>query len=102
MHAVSEFPHAQNFRMEIFSYGTLTYEIIVERTILVREFCERNKGKLRYVKKVVTKTRNEMEQNRLFCPVLFRILHPEAIQSLSLNPKNFNLVIPNPESELFC
>ena len=29
---------------------------------------------------VVTKTRNEMERNGLFHPVLFRILLPEAIQ----------------------
>ena len=51
---------------------------------------------------VVTKTRNGMERNRVFRPVLFRIFRPEAIQSLSLNPKNFDLGIPNPKSKLFC
>ena len=42
-----------------------------------------------------------MEQNELFRPVFFWILHPEAIQSLSLNPKNFGLGIPNPKLKLF-
>ena len=42
-----------------------------------------------------------MERNRLFHPVLFRILRPIAIQSLPLIPKNFDLGIPNPKSELF-
>ena len=50
---------------------------------------------------VVTKTRNGMELNRLFHPVLFQILRYEAIQSLSLNPKNFDLGIPNSKSKLF-
>ena len=43
-----------------------------------------------------------MEQNRLFHPVPFWILRPEAIQYLSLNPKIFNVGIPNPKSKLFC
>ena len=51
---------------------------------------------------VVTKTQNEMERNGLFHSILLRILCPEAIQSLSLNPKNFNLGIPDPKLKLFC
>ena len=42
-----------------------------------------------------------MERNGLFRHVFFRILHPEAIQCLSLNPKNFDLGIPNPKTKLF-
>ena len=41
------------------------------------------------------------ERNGPFHFVLFQILHLEAIQYLSLNPKNFDLGIPNPKSELF-
>ena len=51
---------------------------------------------------VVTKTRNGVEQNGLFHPVLFRVLCPEAIYYLSLNPKNLDLGIPNSNSKLFC
>ena len=51
-------------------------------------------------KRVVTKTRNGMERN--FHSILFQVLCPEAIQSLSVNLKNFNLGIPNPKSKLFC
>ena len=40
--------------------------------------------------------------NGLFHPILLQILCPEAIQYLSLNPKNFDLGIPNPKSNLFC
>ena len=50
---------------------------------------------------VVTKTRNGMERNGLFHSVLLWILCPEAIQSLSPNPKNFDLGIPNPKLKLF-
>ena len=42
------------------------------------------------------------ERNGLFHPVFFRILHPEAIQYLSLNPKNFDLGIRNSKLKLFC
>ena len=55
-----------------------------------------------YTKTVVTKTRNRMEWNGLFRPVLFRIFHPKAIQYVSLNPKNFDLGVPNPKSKLSC
>ena len=55
---------------------------------------------LHSVQEVVTETRNGMEQNGLFHPVLFWILRLEAIQYLSLNPKNFNLGIPNPKLKL--
>ena len=65
------------FVSEIFSYGTTPYEI-------------------KALQRVVTKTRNG-----LFHPVLFRILRLEAIQYLSLNPKNLNFGIPNPKSKLF-
>ena len=44
---------------------------------------------------VVTKTRNGMEQKGQFHSVVFRILRPEAIDYISLNPKNFDLGIPN-------
>ena len=47
---------------------------------------------------VVAKTRNGTD----FRPVFFRILCPEAIQQLSLNPENFDLGIPNPKSKLFA
>ena len=46
---------------------------------------------------VVTNTQNGMERNGLFHLILFRILHPKAIQYRSLNPK-----IPNPKSKRFC
>ena len=49
---------------------------------------------------VVTKTRNGMEQNGLFHPVLFQILRPKAIYHLSLNSKIFDLGIPNPKLKL--
>ena len=44
---------------------------------------------------------NGMERNRLFYPILFQILRPEAIQYHSLNPKNFDFGIPNPKSRVF-
>ena len=50
---------------------------------------------------VAPKTRNGIEWNGLFHSVLFWILCPEAIQSPFLNPKNFNLGVPNPKSKLF-
>ena len=43
--------------------------------------------------RVVTKTQNGMEWNRLVHSVLFRILHPVPIQDFSLNPKVFHLGI---------
>ena len=49
---------------------------------------------------MVTKTQNRMERKGLFHTVLFRILLPEAIQYLSLNPENINLGIPNPKLKL--
>ena len=42
-----------------------------------------------------------MELNGLFRSVLFRILRIEAILYLSLDPKNFNLGIPNAKLKLF-
>ena len=48
---------------------------------------------------VVTKNRNV--RNGLFHSVLFWILDPEAIRYPSLNPKNFDLGIPNPKSKFF-
>ena len=42
-----------------------------------------------------------LEWNGLFYFVLFRILLPEAILYLSLDPKHFDLGIPNPKSKLF-
>ena len=49
----------------------------------------------------VTKTRNKMEQDELFHSVLFCIVRPEAGLYLSLNPKSFDLGIPNPKLKLF-
>ena len=43
-----------------------------------------------------------MEQNGPFHSVLFWILYPEAILYLSLDPKFFDLGIPNPKSKLFA
>ena len=48
------------------------------------------------------KNQNGMERNGLFHSGLFRILHHEAILYLSLNPKNFDLGIPNSKLKLFC
>ena len=47
---------------------------------------------------VVTKIRNGTDYS---IPFFFRILRPEAIQYLSLNPKTFDFGIPNPKSKLF-
>ena len=40
-------------------------------------------------------------RNGLFHSVLLRILYPEAILYLSLDPKTIDLGIPNPKLELF-
>ena len=42
-----------------------------------------------------------MKRNELFHSVLFWILRPESILYLFLDPKNFDLGIPNPKSKLF-
>ena len=49
---------------------------------------------------VVTETSNNGTHYSI--SVLFQILHREAIQHLSLNPKNSNLGIPDPKWKLFC
>ena len=51
---------------------------------------------------MVTKTWNGTEQNRLFHFIFYQIVHPKAIQYMSLNPKNFNLGIPNPKFKHFA
>ena len=55
-----------------------------------------------HVRTVVTKTWNKSEQNGLFHSILFWPVHTGSIQYFSLNPKKFNLGIPNPQLNLFC
>ena len=79
-----------------FSQNNIAYEIKIWQ-IFSQHICV-----LVYIDRMVTETHDRMEQNKQFHCILFQILIPEATLYLSLDPKNFDLGIPDPKPKPFA